>query len=152
MDKMNMRILSLLQKDSTVSVADIGEKVGLSTSACHRRIRQMEDEGLIDGYSANLNRKALGFGMEVFVEVTLDSQSEALLDRFEEAVRNCPDIIECHLMAGEADYLLRVAAADPDAYQHLHRKTLASLPCVARLKSNFVLKTVSEHSGYPIDP
>ncbi len=151
MDRINIGILSLLQHDCTLSVADIGEKVGLSTSACHRRIRQLEDDGLIRSYSANLSREALGLRMEVFVEVTLDSQSEALLDGFEQAVRNCRDIIECHLMAGDADYLLRVAAADPHAYEKLHRKTLASLPGVARLKSNFVLKTVSEYSGYPLN-
>lgn len=147
---MNSRILSLLQKDSRLSVAEIGERVGLSTSACHRRIRQLEDEGVIEGYSANLSKVALGYAIEVFVEVTLSGQSEALLDQFEKEAADCHDIIECHLMAGDADYLLRVAAESPEAYEYLHRKVLASLPGVARLKSNFVLKSVKSYSGYPI--
>lgn len=150
MEKMNSRILSLLQKDSTLSVAEIGERVGLSTSACHRRIRQLEEEGIIESYSANLSRVVLGYSIEVFVEVTLSGQSEALLDQFEKAAAACHDIIECHLMAGDADYLLRVAAEDPEAYEYLHRKVLASLPGVARLKSNLVLKSVKPYSGYPI--
>lgn len=150
MERMNSRILSLLQRDSTLSVAEIGERVGLSTSACHRRIRQLEDEGIIEGYSANLSKTALGYTIEVFVEVTLSGQSEALLDQFETAAAGCTDIIECHLMAGDADYLLRVAAEDPEAYEYLHRKVLASLPGVARLKSNLVLKSVKSYSGYPI--
>ena len=150
MERVNRRILYSLQKDSTLSVSEIGERVGLSTSACHRRIRQLEEEGVIEGYSATLSRTALGYSIEVFVEVTLSGQSEALLDQFEKAATECNDIIECHLMAGDADYLLRVAAENPESYEYLHRKVLASLPGVARLKSNLVLKSVKPYSGYPV--
>ena len=150
MERMNAHILSLLQCDSTLSVSEIGERVGLSTSACHRRIRQMEDEGIIEGYSATLSKSRLGYQLEVFVEVTLTGQSESLLDEFEQAARGCSEIIECYLMAGDADYLLRVAAENPEAYEMLHRKTLAGLPGVASLKSNLVLKSIKSYSGYPV--
>src|SRR5581483_11270770 len=111
-DPLNRGILAELQRDCRIAVAELAARVGLSPSACHRRVKQLEEAGLISGYVARLDRRALGFAMEFFIEVSLRSQSDKALDAFERAVQTAPEILECHLMAGGTDYLLRVVATD----------------------------------------
>jgi Lrp/AsnC family transcriptional regulator, leucine-responsive regulatory protein len=150
LDPLNRRILAGLQQDCRIAIADLGISVGLSASACHRRVKQMEDAGLISGYGARLDRAKLGFKVEFFVEVSLQSQMGDVLDAFERAVRNTPEILECHLMAGSTDYQLRVVAADVEDYERLHRERLSKLPHVLRVRSNLVIRTVRAWSGYPV--
>lgn len=149
-DPINRRLLAALQSDSRISVAELGAKVGLSASACHRRVKQLEEDGIIAGYGARLDPRRLGYGMEFFIQVALKSQADKALDMFERAVRSAPEILECHLMAGGTDYHLRIVAHDSADFERIHREVLAKLPNVARLESNLAIRTVRPWRGYPV--
>ncbi|MDO5370660.1 Lrp/AsnC family transcriptional regulator, partial [Paracoccus sp. (in: a-proteobacteria)] len=114
LDPTDRRILSVLQREGRISNADLAARINLSASACHRRVQRLEEAGYIAGYVALLDPRRLGRTTTVFVEITLSGQADELLDAFEKAVRAIPDVLECHLMAGTADYLLKVMAADTD--------------------------------------
>jgi len=148
MSKVDTKILLLLQKNCRMPIAKIAEHVNLSTSACHRRIKILEESGEIEGYSARLNARELGYRVLVYAEISLNSQSDECLNSFEKAVKSCPEILECHLMAGEADYLIKIAARSTDHYERIHRRTLAHLPGIIKMKSNFVLRTIQPWEGY----
>jgi DNA-binding Lrp family transcriptional regulator len=150
LDRLDRKLLALLQADGRISNTELAQQVGLSQSACLRRVQWLEKAGVIEGYGARLNHKALGRGETVFIEITLAHQSEAALDAFERAVAASPEILECHLMAGDYDYLLRVAVADSADYERLHRKQLAAFPHVARIRSHFTLRRVSRRIGIEI--
>ena len=150
LDKQDKIILSLLQRSGNMALADVAAKAGLSASSCHRRIKLLEEQGVIQGYAANLNRKSLGLANEFFVEVTLNAQSEEVLEKFEKAVARVPEILECHLMSGQFDYLLRVIAKDAEDYERIHRTRLARLPGLQRIQSSLALRTVKDWSGYPL--
>ncbi|MEM7728201.1 MAG: Lrp/AsnC family transcriptional regulator [Pseudomonadota bacterium] len=149
-EQTDRKILRELQADSRRSAATIGEAVGLSASACHRRIRLLEERGLIEGYGARLNAEALGYAMSFFVEVTLEGQSETVLGEFERAALSREEVLECHLTTGPADYVLRVAARDTEDYQRIHRRVISGLPHVIRIQSSLVMKTVKRWRGYPV--
>ena len=148
-DNLDRKILALLQRNCRMSIADIGAEVGLSPSACHRRIGILEDKGVIERYAARLNGEKLGFNMTFYVEVTLEGQSESILSAFEKAALARPEVLECHLMTGSADYLIKVAAPDTKQYERLYRQTIAALPHVSRIQSALVMKTVKRWTGYP---
>lgn len=148
MDKIDLRILTALQADCRQSVAELAETVSLSPSACHRRVKQLEDKGVIQGYTARLDGKKVGYLIEFFIEVSLASQREEILREFERAVRSVPEILECHLMTGQADYLLRVGASDTVDYERIYRNRIAQLPGVSRIQSSLVLRTVKQWAGY----
>lgn len=150
MDRHDQLILRALQHDSTISIAALAERSGMSASACHRRIKQLEAAGLITAYRAQLDPQRLGLKLEVFVEITLTSQSQEAMDRFEAAVGEFPDILECHLMSGSADYLLRVAAPDLEQFDAIHRTCLARLPGVSAMRSSFAIRTIKRWDGYPV--
>lgn len=150
MNRTDQKILELLQSNCRQSIADIAERVNLSSSACHRRVKMLEETGKIEAYCAQLNAKNLGFRIQVFVEISLTSQSEESLSRFEQAVKDCPDILECHLMAGEADYLVKIVARSTDHYERIHRRSLSPLPGIRSMKTNFVLRTIQPWSGYSL--
>ncbi|MDX2202285.1 MAG: Lrp/AsnC family transcriptional regulator [Hyphomicrobiaceae bacterium] len=149
-DPINIRILKQLQRDCRQSLAELGQRVGLSPSACHRRVQQMEEAGIIAGYGARLDPRLLGYAMEFFVEVSLKSQSDKALAAFERAVAARPEILECHLMTGGSDYLLRIVAADAADFERIHRECLSGLPNVARLVSHLSIRTVRPWTGYPV--
>ncbi|MDR3472559.1 MAG: Lrp/AsnC family transcriptional regulator [Devosia sp.] len=149
-DAIDRKLLRVLQDDSRRSVQELGEAAGLSASACHRRLKGLEERGLIAGYHAVLDPAALGFTMQFFIEVGLTSQTEASLDAFEAAVRDIPEVLECHLMAGQSDYLLRVICRDPEDFERLHRRLAARLPGVARLHSNMSIREVKARQGLPV--
>jgi Lrp/AsnC family leucine-responsive transcriptional regulator len=151
MDAFDFKILSHLQRDARLSMAALGEAVGLSASACHRRIRIMEEAGTIRRYVAELDREALGLRVELFVTVALTSQASAVLEAFEAAVRRVPEIVECFLLAGQADYLMRIVISDMAEYEALHRTRLTSLPGVAKMETTFNLRTVTSPRGLPLD-
>jgi DNA-binding Lrp family transcriptional regulator len=150
LDEIDRRILTGLQRDSRQPIADLAAAAGLSPSACHRRIKLLEERGVIASYGATLDRAALGYSIELFVELSLLSQTEDALTRFEQAVLRVPEILECHLMSGEADYLLRIVAHDAQDYERIHRTRIARLPGVARIVSSLALRTVKSWSGYPV--
>ena len=128
----------------------MAQRIGLSPSACFRRLQRLEAQGVIAGYAAELDGEAIGKPTTVFIEITLNSQRDAALDAFERAVQACPDILECHLMSGTADYLLRVAVANTEDYERIHRKHLAAFPHVARIRSMFALRSVLKRRGYEL--
>lgn len=142
LDALDRKILDLLARDSSVTAVRLGERLGLSSSAAHRRVKVLEERGLISGYRACLSPEARGNPSIVFVSVTLKDQSQETLSRFEEAVRRNPDIAEAHLMSGESDYLLKVPVRADDDFERVHRDTLARLPGVQRLVSQFAIRTV----------
>jgi DNA-binding Lrp family transcriptional regulator len=150
MDKTDARILAILQADGRASAGEIGERVGLSVSATHRRIKLLEESGAIDRYAAVLDPRALGYTTDFFVEIALQSQSEATFEAFEDAVARTPDIVECHLLTGAFDYLLRIATRGPEDYERVHRHTLSALPGVMRMQSSLVLRTVRPWRGYRV--
>jgi Lrp/AsnC family transcriptional regulator, leucine-responsive regulatory protein len=149
-DSVDTRILRALQENCRLSIAELGERVALSPSACHRRVKLLEEAGAISGYVARLDPRALGYTMEFFIEVALKTQGDKAFDQFERAVLATPQILECHLMAGGNDYLLRIAARDSADFERIHRDVLAKLPNVARLESNLAIRTVRRWSGYPV--
>ncbi|MDP9422564.1 MAG: Lrp/AsnC family transcriptional regulator [Pseudomonadota bacterium] len=145
-DQTDRRILDELARDAGLTSALLGERVGLSPSAAHRRVRLLEQRGLIDGYRARLSKAARGNPSIVFVEVTLSGQSQQVLGEFEQAIQLCNEITEAHLMGGQADYLLKVEVREGDSYERIHRELLAGLPGVQRLVSLFSIRTVIEDS------
>ena len=150
MDRIDGRILALLQDDSTRSIAELADLAGVSSSSCHRRIKALEERGVIAGYAARLDPHALGLKLQVYVEITLNSQSEDSMERFEQAAAGFDDILECRLMAGVADYLLRVAARDLEHFDQIHRACLSRLPGVSSMRSSFVIRTTKGWAGYPV--
>jgi DNA-binding Lrp family transcriptional regulator len=149
-DKLDKIILAELQRNAQQSIAELAAKAGLSASACHRRVKLLEEAGTITGYAATLNRLALGLANEFFVEVSLSAQTEEAFERFERAVQRVPEILECHLMSGQFDYLLRVVASDAADYERIHRSRISRLPGVQRIQSALALRTVKGWAGYPV--
>ncbi|WP_435166376.1 Lrp/AsnC family transcriptional regulator [Falsirhodobacter sp. 1013] len=150
LDPIDRRILSVLQKQGRITNADLAERVNLSASACHRRVQRLEEEGFIADYVALLDARKMERPTVVFVEITLSGQADEVLAAFEAAVQRIPDVMECHLMAGTADYLLKVLAADTEDFARIHRQSLARLPGVAQMHSSFALKTVFRTTAIPV--
>jgi len=151
-DSIDQRILEVLQKSGRMSNAELSEVINLSPSACHRRVQRLEKDGIIAGYVALLNPRKVGRPTTVFVEITLSGQADEVLDAFEKAVARVPDVLECHLMAGSADYLLKVTAGDTEDFARIHRRYLAALPGVAQMQSSFALRTVRQTTALPVRP
>lgn len=147
-DRIDRHILKELQSDGRIANSDLAEKVGLSASACLRRVRALEDAGVIERYVALLDPSKIRRNLVIFVEISLNSQASDVLARFEEAVARSPEIMECHLMAGDADYLLRIAAADPADFERIHRDHLTRLPGVSRMRSSFAIRTVARTTAF----
>ncbi len=150
LDNIDRRILSVLQRNGRSSNADLAEDINLSPSACHRRVQRLQSIGVIKDYVALLNNRLVGLPTTVFVEITLSGQADEVLDAFEREVLLIPDVLECHLMAGSADYLLKVVAKDTDDFARIHRKYLARLPGVAQMHSSFSLRSVSNTTALSI--
>ncbi len=150
LDATDKRILNALQRKGRMPNAELSEKVNLSASACHRRVQRLEKEGYIRDYVALLNARKLGVPTTVFVEITLQAQADEVLDAFEKAVARIPDVLECHLMAGSADYLLKVVAENTEDFARIHRQYLARLPGVAQMQSSFALRTVFKTTALPV--
>ena len=149
-DDTDQRILVALQRKGRMSNAELAEAINLSPSACYRRVQLLEGAGVIKDYVALLDARKINRRATVFVEITLSSQSDKVLDEFERAVALIPDVLECHLMAGAADYLLKVVAADTDDFAKIHRARLSRLPHVAQMQSSFALRTVFKTTALPI--
>lgn len=150
LDTTDRKILAALQVTGRMSNADLSEKVNLSPSACHRRVQRLEADGYIRDYVALLDARKMGVPTTVFVEITLQGQADELLDAFEKGVARIPDVLECHLMAGTADYILKVVAENTDDFARIHRQYLARLPGVAQMQSSFALRTVFKTTALPV--
>ncbi|MFW8635378.1 Lrp/AsnC family transcriptional regulator [Cribrihabitans pelagius] len=150
LDETDRRILSVLQKQGRISNAELSERVNLSASACHRRVQRLEAEGYIRNYVALLDARKMNVPATIFVEITLQGQADELLDAFERAVALIPDVLECHLMAGTADYILKVVAENTEDFARIHRQHLARLPGVAQMQSSFALRTVFKTTALPV--
>ena len=151
MNDADRRILIALQKDGQISMARLSEQVGLSLSACHRRVKLLEASGLISGYVAKLDRRALGFEIQVFIEVKLVSLRPDDTRAFENAIRQMPEVLECHMISGDFDYLMRIAAANTEAYEKLFRERLALIPSVSQMKTLLNFATIKEFAGYHLE-
>jgi Lrp/AsnC family transcriptional regulator, leucine-responsive regulatory protein len=149
-DRYDRSILRILQREGRLANSELAERVNLSESACLRRVRALEAAGLIEGYTAILNQQKAGLGVNVFVSITLERQERADMAAFEQAVRTVPEVMECYLMTGEYDYLLRVVVADTADFERLHSRHLTSLPHVSRLHSSFALRTVQKSRELPV--
>lgn len=150
-DRTDRRILRELQLNGRVPNATLAERVGLSESACLRRVRALEERGVIERYAAVVNAAQLGFTVSFMIRITLKAQTDRDLHTFEEAVNRIAEVAECHLLTGEADFVLRVVARDAADFERLHSKVLTKLPGVARVDSSLVLRTVVRSAGLPID-
>ncbi len=150
LDRIDIKLLDLLQREGQKSSVELGEAVGLSPSACHRRVRALEASGVIAGYGARLDRERIGLELDVFVDISLTSQSQEALTAFESAVLRFDEILECQLLSGAADYRLRVAARNVADFDRLHRHCLSRLPGVAAMHSAFALRTIKAFEGYPV--
>ena len=150
LDETDRRLLKALQREGRQSNAELSEKVNLSPSACHRRVQRLEKDGFISGYVALVNPRKVDRKTTVFVEITLRAQADDVLDAFEKSVARIPDVLECHLMAGSADYLLKVVAEDAEDFARIHRRFLASLPGVQGMQSSFALRTVRQTTALPV--
>jgi len=152
LDRTDRTILAELQRDGRLSNRELAEKVHLSESACLRRVRALEEAGVIDRYAALVNQSKVGLPGSVFVSITLNRQEQTDLAAFEEAVKKVPEVMECYLMTGAQDYLLRVAVSDPADFERLHSQHLTRLPGVARVQSSFALRTVRKSVELPVPP
>ncbi|SFQ13222.1 Lrp/AsnC family transcriptional regulator, leucine-responsive regulatory protein [Roseivivax halotolerans] len=150
LDTMDSRLLRLLQKRGRISNADLAEAAGLSPSACHRRVARLEAEGYVAGYVALVDPRKVRLSATIFVEITLTHQSDETLDAFETAIRRIPNVLECHLMAGTADYLVKIVAEDTEDFARIHRQYLTRLPGVAQMHSSFSLRGVSQTTALPL--
>ena len=142
LDDTDRTLLRLLRGDGRMSNAALAEAVGLSPSACLRRLRLLEHRGVIRGYTAIIAEAPVREGVTVIVQITLERQTDDSMQRFEVAVRRCPEVRECYLMTGMSDYLLRVEARDAADYERIHKDALSRLPGVARIQSSVAIRSV----------
>ena len=151
LDTTDRAILAALGSEGRISNVALADKVHLSPSACLRRVRRLEESGVIDRYAAVIAPAKIGKPTSVFVDISLSSQAEDLLDAFEAAVTEVPGVMSCHLMAGDADYVVQILCADVEDYERIHRTYLSRLPGVTRLRSSFALRTVCSKPAYELE-
>ena len=149
-DIFDKKLLSILQNNGRISNVELAEAVNLSESACLRRVRSLEERGLIDRYVALLDHKKVGLTDTVFVHIVLKREEKSELEAFENAVKNIPEILECYLMTGEVDYLRHIVVANMADFERLHNDSLTQLPGVSRVNSSFAIRTVQKTSELPI--
>jgi DNA-binding Lrp family transcriptional regulator len=151
LDRIDRRILHDLQADGRMTNVELARRAGISAPPCLRRVRALEKAGLIKGYHAEVNAEALGFAVTVFAQVGLSSQAEPDLRAFEALMASYPEVRECHMLAGEADFLLRIVATDWDAYQRFLTTKLTPAPNVSHVKSALAIRSSKSEPGVPID-
>jgi DNA-binding Lrp family transcriptional regulator len=150
LDAIDRRILRNLQEEGRITNVELARRVGISAPPCLRRVRALEEAGVVRGYHAELTPEALGYGVTVFAQVGLGSQAESDLQAFERLVRSWPEVREAHMLAGETDFLLKIVAADWDSYQRFLSARLTSAPNVAHVKSALTLRVSKFEPGVPI--
>lgn len=151
LDAIDRRILAALQADGRLSNVDLAEKIGLSPSPCLRRVNRLEREGYVEGYRGMLGRRRIGLGLTVFVGVKIDGHADDRATTFEKEVVGCPEVVSCHMVAGDADYLLEVTVSDLDAYQRFLVGKLLNLPLVREVKSTIAIQTLKAGGALPLE-
>jgi Lrp/AsnC family transcriptional regulator len=149
MDHTDLRILAILQEDASLSVAEIASRVNLSQTPCWRRIQRLEEQGVIERRVAILNPESIGLGLSIFVEIETGDHSGDWLARFAEAVQSMPEVMEVYRMAGDVDYLLRIAVGDMAAYDAFYKKLIALVP-LKNVTSRFAMERVKSTTAYPL--
>ena len=150
LDSIDWNILAELQADGRITNVELAQRVGISAPPCLRRVRALEKAGLIKGYHAEVNAEALGFTVTIFAQVGLSSQAETDLKAFEALMASYPEVRECHMLAGEADFLLRIVATDWDAYQRFLTTKLTPAPNVSHVKTALAIRSSKSEPGVPI--
>lgn len=150
LDQLDYRILQHLQEDARLTNVELANRIGLSPSPCLRRLKRLEEDGIISGYMTLVDQNAVGLPVSVFVNVTLKEQSEPALEKFEARIRQLPQVMECYLMTGTSDYLLRVVTADLAAYERFLKDHLTRISVIASIQSSFSLKQVTFRTALPL--
>lgn len=150
LDRTEIKILKLLQDDARVTNQVLAEKTGISASPCWRKVRKLEEDEVIQGYRAVVDRKKIGLGVMVFIRVAIDSHSEAEAKKFEEEVTALEDVVACYSIGGDTDFLLQVVATDLDCYADFAMSVVRRLPGIKEMQSMFVLKEIKPLVTYPI--
>ena len=151
LEPVDLRILAALQQDGRLTNQALSAEVGLSTSPCWRRVRQLEEDRVIQGYAALLDRRRIGLGVLAFIRVRIDSHSEAGAEEFSESVRQLPEVVACYSIAGDADFLLQVVSADLDSYAEFAMTVVRRLPGIKEMQTMVVLKEIKPFKGFPLD-
>ncbi len=149
-DRIDQRILATLQADGRLSNVDLAERVGLSPSPCLRRVKQLEDAGMIDGYRAVLNRKAVGLGLTVFVELKVGKHSRDNAAMLQQALMALPEVVSCHMVSGVSDFLAEVVVPDLEAYEQLMTDKILTLETIEDVRSNFAIRTIKSNGPLPL--
>ena len=150
LDVIDRKIVAALQSDAHLTVLQLAERVGLSASPCARRVRLLEASGVIKGYVAVIDQKAVGLPVSVFASIKLERQREEELDRFARAVAQWPEVLDCYLMTGQRDFLMRIVVRDLEAYEHFLKDKLTRLDGVASIESSFALGQVKRSNALPL--
>ncbi len=150
MDLIDRKIVRAVQVDGRMTVTELAEKVGLSATPCARRLERLQKEGVISGYTAKVDAAKLGIGVSIFVSVELEKQDRSAIDAFERAIRRCDEVMECYLMTGSRDILLRVVAQDLSAFDAFLENRLMQIPGIRNLRSNFALRTMVKRETLPM--
>ena len=151
LDDIDRRILDALQADGRMTAQELAERAGLSPSPCARRVRMLEDAGVIKNYVAVIDQVAVGLPISVFASVKLERQREEELDRFAEAVLRWPEVVDCYLMTGQRDYLMRIVVPDLESYERFLKEKLTRLKGVGSIESSFALEQVKYTNVLPLD-
>jgi Lrp/AsnC family transcriptional regulator, leucine-responsive regulatory protein len=151
LDRVDRRLLETLQREGRLSNVALAERVHLSPSPCLRRVKALEEDGVIEGYRAVLGREAVGLGLTVFVEIKVEGHSDRLAEEIEETVGRMPEVVACHIVSGAADFLLEVVVPDLRAYERLLLGSLLKLPAVVDVRSNFAIRTVKAPGPLPLE-
>ena len=150
MDGIDRRIVAALQEDGRATITALADRVGLSPTPCARRLDRLQADGVITGYGARVDPAKLGLGVTIFVSVELSRQDRAAIDQFERAIQGCDEVMECYLMTGSRDILLRVVAADLPAFDAFLENRLMQVPGIRNLRSNFALRTITRRNALPL--
>ncbi len=150
LDRIDKAILKELQENARLANIELAARVGLSPSACSRRLDQLQRSGTIEGYHASISNRALGQTITAIVQITLSGQSEDHLKAFERAIARCPNVVACFLMSGESDYIVRINARDMADFEHIHKNWLSALPGVSRLQSSFAMREVINRANVDV--
>jgi Lrp/AsnC family leucine-responsive transcriptional regulator len=150
LDRIDLNILRILQQEGRISYVELADKVGLSTTPCMERVKRLEQEHIIEGYQAIVNPTAIGLNLLVFVEISLHYQSPSAFDDFKKAVSALPNVMECHLISGQSDYLLKTRISEMSEYRQLLGDLLINLPGIKESKSYIVMEAVKENQPLPV--
>lgn len=150
MDNIDKKIVKQLQLNARISNEDLASRVGLSPSPCLRRVRKLELQGVLEGYTATVNQEVCGLPMNVFISVKLEKPDDKTIQIFEQQVNNLNEVMECYLMTGNRDYLLRVVAADLKSYERFIRNSLSKLPGIGSIESSFAFGHVKQQAALPL--